>query len=99
MNPETDPHYEYFCYKIRLEDNEYGWVLYRDHITPVRGTPWTIRRQGPERVAFKKSGQQRWEPASKHRTEIEHGNVVHSSREDVPDEEALAIMFMIKNSR
>lgn len=104
MNPEKDPHNVYWCSKVIFQDKSHGWVLFRHRVIPVADTGWTVKpaddtRQGPEKVAYKQPGEPFWIPAEKMIPMLGTALIDERTREDIPEEEALAIMLMIKNTR
>lgn len=95
MSPDDDSYYQYWCSPATLHEGSRIWILFRQRVTPVGNTGWTTspaddKREGPERVAYRPANERRWK-------KYDIGWIPAENRkEEIPDEEALAIILMTK---
>jgi len=87
----------YWCSPATFMDDREVWILFRKNVQPVGDSGWErtaadMERRGPERVAYRVSGERHWKKWDNHLIlEIDD-----SRREEVPEPEAVAILLMTK---
>jgi hypothetical protein len=109
MNPDKGL-FTYWCIPASMmwtDSIKRIWVLFRKRVIPVGDTGWTTSpaddsREGPEKVAYRISGERRWRKWGD-RNGVLSIDRTHTlapekcpGKEDVPEEEALAILLMTK---
>jgi len=109
MNPDKG-RFEYWCLPASMswaDDTKRIWVLFRKRIIPIGDSGWTTSpandtREGPEKVAYRVSGERRWRKWGDRNGvyNIDRSSVLAPDycreKEEVPEEEALAILLMTK---
>ena len=89
---------EYYCAPASWGSGS-GWVLIREKVRAVSGdSGWTTRPAGefPEILAHRESGEQKWKKGIPSNRWITGRDIDYSRKEDITEEEAIAVILMTK---